>query len=255
MISMPTGGDVLGAISNVVGGFINRDASNKANDTNYRIAQQNMALQKQFAQEGIRWKVDDAKAAGIHPLYALGATTHSFSPVSAGAVADTSLGNAMAAAGQDLSRSMNSTRTSEERNSAFSKTVEQLTLQKMGLENDLLSSQIAKLRSTTNPPMPTLAPPGGPVPVAKDYEDAPRLNLGAGQLNVDRHVTNTDDFTKRYGESADWWAGPYVMWRDYTANYGNPMPRSMGPYIRPGSVLDRFYTSGREFDARFGHWK
>lgn len=44
-----------------------------ANDANYNA-------QKEFAQMGIRWKVADAKAAGIHPLYALGANTVSFSP-------------------------------------------------------------------------------------------------------------------------------------------------------------------------------
>lgn len=30
------------------------------------------AIQREFAQQGIRWKVEDAKAAGLHPLYALG---------------------------------------------------------------------------------------------------------------------------------------------------------------------------------------
>lgn len=36
--------------------------------------------QAQMAQQGIQWKVADAKAAGIHPLYALGASTHSYQP-------------------------------------------------------------------------------------------------------------------------------------------------------------------------------
>lgn len=34
----------------------------------------NYMQQKEFAQHGIRWKMDDAKAAGIHPMYAMGAT-------------------------------------------------------------------------------------------------------------------------------------------------------------------------------------
>jgi hypothetical protein len=37
----------------------------------------NIAMQKEFAQQGIGWKVADAKKAGIHPLFALGASTHS----------------------------------------------------------------------------------------------------------------------------------------------------------------------------------
>lgn len=243
-------GEILSAGANFVGGLMNRQETRRANEQNAAIARENIALQKQFAQEGIRWKVEDAKAAGIHPLYALGATTHSFSPVSAGAVADSSLGNAMAAAGQDLGRAMNSTRTSSERNSAFQTTVEKLTLQKMGLENDLLASQVAKLRASSNPPMPSLSP----VPLAEKFEDRPRLAMGAGEVKTDPSITNTDDATKRWGESADWWYGPYVMWRDYVANHGNPIPKWAGRGIRPGSTLDRFYTSGREFDRRFGDW-
>lgn len=40
----------------------------------------NAALQREFAQHGIQWKVADAQAAGVHPLYALGGGTPSFSP-------------------------------------------------------------------------------------------------------------------------------------------------------------------------------
>lgn len=35
----------------------------------------NRNFQREFAQNGISWKVADAKRAGIHPLYALGAST------------------------------------------------------------------------------------------------------------------------------------------------------------------------------------
>lgn len=38
-----------------------------------KTAKENIKLQKQFAQTGIQWKVADAKKAGIHPVYALGA--------------------------------------------------------------------------------------------------------------------------------------------------------------------------------------
>jgi len=61
-----------------------RSAQFSANKTNKQIARENVAHQKEFAQMGVRWRVADAKAAGIHPLYALGAQTQSFSPVHAG---------------------------------------------------------------------------------------------------------------------------------------------------------------------------
>lgn len=243
-------GDIISAGANLVGGFLNRQSADRHNEAQIRQAELNRQMQLDFAQQGIRWKVDDAKAAGIHPLYALGANTVSYSPVSLGGGSDSSLGNAMAAAGQDLSRAINTTRTSSERSSAFEKTVQNLTLQKMGLENDLLASQVAKLRQTPNPPIPSGSTPG-PVPVAEKFEDIPRLALGNGEFNVDRSVTNTDDATKRYGESADWWWGPYVMWRDYMANSGtHPSQTPAHRFVR--KMFGRHWAGRDSFADR---WK
>ena len=150
-------GEMISAGANLVGGFMNRQSAKEANATNERIAQQNVALQREFAQSGIQWKVADAKAAGIHPLAALGAQTTSFSPVSVGATADNSMGTAFSAAGQDLSRAINATRSSGEKVDAFQKTVQQLTLQKMGLENELLASQVRKTNQAgVTPPLPSI---------------------------------------------------------------------------------------------------
>lgn len=66
-------------------------------------ADANAALQREFAQQGIRWKVADAKAAGIHPLYALGASTIGASPVYAG---DSGLAGGIRDMGQDVSRAI-----------------------------------------------------------------------------------------------------------------------------------------------------
>lgn len=40
----------------------------------------NYQQQKEFAQHGIRWRVEDAKAAGLHPLYAIQGAGAAFSP-------------------------------------------------------------------------------------------------------------------------------------------------------------------------------
>jgi len=42
--------------------------------------ERNAALQREFAQHGIRWRVEDAKAAGLHPLYALSGGGAAFAP-------------------------------------------------------------------------------------------------------------------------------------------------------------------------------
>lgn len=63
----------LGPISDLVGGHLNRKESRAQQD-------QNDAMQREFAQMGVRWKVEDAKRAGVHPLFALGAQTTGYTP-------------------------------------------------------------------------------------------------------------------------------------------------------------------------------
>lgn len=65
-----------------------------------------MAIQAQYNREvmqnQLQWRASDAKAAGIHPLYAMGAPTVSFAP---NAVGDTnSLSQRLSDAGQSISR-------------------------------------------------------------------------------------------------------------------------------------------------------
>lgn len=103
----------------------------------------NLKAQKEFAQHGIRWKVEDAKAAGLHPLAALGAQTHSFSP--------TVVGDNFAQAGQEIGRAIDSTRTHSERKDANG-VLGKLAIERAGLENDLLRSQIAKNNQAGQPP-------------------------------------------------------------------------------------------------------
>lgn len=114
-------------------------------------ANRNIALQKEFAQSGIQWKVEDAKAAGVHPLYALGANTHSFSPVQVGSnYADT-----YSKAGQDISRAISATESPNGRAASQMKIIGALQVERAGLENELLRSQIAKEKAAANPPIPT----------------------------------------------------------------------------------------------------
>lgn len=81
-------------------------------DRNRKLMHEQMDAQREFAQHGIQWKVADAKAAGIHPLYALGASTQSYSPVQIG----DSYGPALSRAGQDLSREAMSQQSQEVKN-------------------------------------------------------------------------------------------------------------------------------------------
>lgn len=60
----------IGAIGGaLIGALGQKDANEK-----------NIDMQRDFAQHGISWKVQDAKEAGLHPLYALGGSGASFTP-------------------------------------------------------------------------------------------------------------------------------------------------------------------------------
>lgn len=98
-----TGGALIGAGADLLSGFMGRDAQRDANSAN-------IAAQEQFAKMGIRWRVEDAKAAGVHPLFALGANVPTFSP-SFQALDYSDLSRA----GQDISRAVSATLTPEER--------------------------------------------------------------------------------------------------------------------------------------------
>lgn len=163
---------LIGAGASLLGGLLNKSSADKANAQQMALAQQNIALQREFAQNGIQWKAADAAKAGIHPLYAMGANTVSFNPVSVGLSADTSMGNAVASAGQDISRAVAATGSSQQR--AAQATMTALQLERAGLENELLRSQIARQRVSIGPPMPS----------AVDRALIP----GQGQTNVGQSV-------------------------------------------------------------------
>lgn len=267
---VPLIGSLIGAGASLLGGLFGRKSNEDANRQNVQaqllINQQNREqaerlnalaladkerdreLQREFAQSGIKWRVDDALAAGVHPLFALGGSGASYAPSSVafasapGAApqvkADASLPASLSNMGQDLSRAFNATRTAVQRDLAFSSTVQGLQLSNFQLQNELLSAQIAKLRASTNPPMPSSV---GPVPQAAQFEDRPRLMTGSTWA-TDPQWTNAEDFETRYGEMSDWVFGPQIMWNDYKANYGvqqiSPLRRGVENFV------DRIERSG-----------
>lgn len=150
-------GPLISAGSTLLGGLLGSSQTDKANKAAAQIADRNIALQKEFARNGIQWKVADALDAGVHPLYALGAQTTSFSPVSVGVSPNTSMASALAGAGQDIGRAVNATLPQSKRLQAYAEASQTLSLQRQGLENELLASQIRKL----NQAGPTPAMPSG----------------------------------------------------------------------------------------------
>lgn len=178
--------DPLGAAVTAGSGILSFIGARDANQKNAEQAALNRQMQEDFAQRGIRWKVKDARAAGIHPLYALGAQTTSFSPVTVGATNEMAgPAAAMASLGQDLSRSVNATRTMPERLEATALT--KLQLEGLAIDNDIkratLASSLQRLQQNSNPPIPTVGP--FVVPEAGKAEERQPLMLDGNRVLTD----------------------------------------------------------------------
>lgn len=100
-------GSIVSAVGSIAGGILGANSAQNVAGMNYEA-------QKEFAQNGIRWKVEDAKRAGIHPLYALGASTQGYSPT-AGYTGDYGISDAAAHLGQGYERAQQAKMTKEER--------------------------------------------------------------------------------------------------------------------------------------------
>lgn len=132
-------GEIISGVSSLVGGFMNRQAQNKQ-----------LKFQKAAATKGIQWKVADAKAAGIHPLYALGGQTFNPSPIPTSG----GLGDGVAAAGQDIGRAVTAASDQTQRTNTLTRRSAELGVQRQELENQLLASQIARVNQPATPPAP-----------------------------------------------------------------------------------------------------
>lgn len=198
---------LIGAASSLLGGLINKGSADDNRALQAKMAADNIAYQKEFAQHGIRWRTEDARAAGIHPAFALGANTTSFSPVSVGGGADTSMGDAIASAGQNIGRAVQAGMTNEER--AKSDVLDALTLEKAGLENDLLRTQIGALKQRQlGPAMPSLGPTPSGFPVkTDDIKQTPDVTPETAQtrflgvpLKTNPWFQDAETSENRYGE-------------------------------------------------------
>lgn len=141
-------GDIIGGLMGQEEAEDNRNATREANA-------QNAALQREFAQNGLQWKVEDARKAGINPVYALGAQSNpamaSFMP----AVADSGIGDAISRAGSSLQRASEAGQTAMQRLQERLLTVQ---IEGQEIENARRASQLALTTGAQrNPPFPDAA--------------------------------------------------------------------------------------------------
>lgn len=138
----------------LIGGFMEQDENLKNRNQVDQTNQMNYDMQKEFAQNGLRWKVADAVAAGLHPLAALGATGYSASPSFVNGEPDNSMSHMVSRMGQNISRAVAAGQTNAEREAT------RLNLESMAIDNDLKKLQLKKLMTdmSSTKPMPTYGP-------------------------------------------------------------------------------------------------
>lgn len=141
--ALSVGGDVYAAEQA-------KDAQEAANATNIQLAREQMAAQKEFAQHGVRWKVNDAVEAGLHPLAAIGMQASSYSPVHA-MVDPVPAGGTSAAfsrMGQNITSAISRTRTAGERQLAeIQLATAQADLDGRIIDNQIRQHQLSKMQS------------------------------------------------------------------------------------------------------------
>lgn len=189
---------IIGAAGAVAGGLLNNAAAEEQGDQQVAMHRENLQMQREFAQRGIRWRVEDAQAAGVHPLFALGASIPTYSPSTymPGNIPDNA--GWLSQAGQDIGRAIDATRTGPEKVGAR---LQALSVERAELENDLLRSQIARNNQQTGPAMPVANPglnPGGPM--------SDKLTVTVDEKPMERTVS---DPVKPWSEPA---AIPDVGW-------------------------------------------
>lgn len=212
-------GPILSAGASLLGGFLQRDAQKDANAANAAQAAQNIALQREFAQNSIQWKAADAEKAGIHPIYAMGAPTASFSPVTVGATAESGLGTGLQSMGQDLSRSVGAYRSPGEKVGGVALAQQTasnaLDLETKNLNNTLLRAKIAQLTQPATPPGVDF-----PVPEKTKPEERPPLMAGGSRWLTNPNTSPQKAWADQYGDEgpASWITSLGIMGNDVAYN-------------------------------------
>lgn len=192
--------DILSSIGGIAGGLI-------TNAFNRSAAKKQAALQKEFAQSGVQWRVEDAKKAGIHPLAALGFQGTSYTPQTVGSA---DFGPHLASLGNSIYKSSDP---------ATQRAID-LSLDKAGLENELLRAQIGAIRATRTP---SPGVPSGRQRVNSTDPPAPEHSGLRGGFTHDPNVSDAQKFEDRYGDIIQEFAGIRNFVHDaFRTRYGMP---------------------------------
>lgn len=189
-----TAGALISGGSAILGGLTGQSSNKK-------IARENANLQREFAQHGVRWRVEDAKAAGLHPLYALGVQLPQFTP----SFQVDSMGPAIAQAGQEVGRAVQAQQTAVERTQqALGLKLLESQIGETDARRDYYIAEAARARQSGLQAQTFPMQTGGPVTVGElDASDAMR-----GQVEMQAPIMPT-----RSSDNSSVMSGTIPLWR------------------------------------------
>lgn len=173
---------ILGAVASVAGGLIGSSDAKKANKQ-----------QMDLAKNSIKYRVQDAKNSGIHPLYALGAPTLSSS------MQTNPMGQAVANAGSEIGKTMISAYEKEIQELNLQNARADLTAKKLRnadfIKQSIDNSRMAKINATlgANADAKDVMEFGGGVKVKPRYTPASKGEDYFGETGIPYTIWNTLD--------------------------------------------------------------
>lgn len=214
----------IGAAGGIYAANKSAQSSKENNATVLANAQRQEELQREFAQSGVQWKVEDARKAGIHPLYALGAQTTAYAPQSVGlSTPDTS---GYQNAGQNLARGIAATQTPSTNQTAITEAFNQQQLEGLKLDNDIKRTKLASDLTIMGGSAGPGGGPGFPSPAPSPFDyfggvsgDAIKLKGPEFKIETRRDIADINSPAYIPG------AGPSVgLMRNNTGGFDPVMP-------------------------------
>lgn len=197
-----------------IGGESDRRSQEAMNAQQLQLARDQMAMQKEFAQSGIRWRVEDAVKAGLHPLAALGVQGAQYSPVAALMEAPkspwSSVSRSLGNFGQDVTRALMATKSQEER------MLDHIRLRNEKLQGDFIQEQIEASRAERASKVGPAFPVSSPLDLVPEIGDSSRMTVVPSRSWAER---NAGDIGGQVGWRLNYKMLPFVGIRgDLPAN-------------------------------------
>lgn len=235
-------GPALALAGGLFSGSKDRAASKSADAKNY-------AMQKEFAQHGIRWKMEDAKRAGVHGMYALGSPGASATASFQGAPKDQTgnIARDLADAGSDIIQQQKTDSVTQTQKALMEAQTRNLNASASVSEQEAMGLGMTN-QSTASPQQRY------PIPVDVQEIETKDLTSQTGQAIPVGVGSPAQDWEDKYGELAGLIHGTFNWvtdsagnklkdmgklelfnsWREYKYEFEQANP---GVYASPSNVL------------------